>query len=89
MNRIPLATAAATMSAVLASTAAPAGEWKNQSFATKRQLVSQVIDCMKKRMSSDRLISYNDAAKACKAEVKRQFETAKSEPLVAADTVAK
>jgi hypothetical protein len=89
MNRIPLTTAMAAMSVVLAITAAPANEWKSQSLATKRQLVSQVIECMKKRMSSDRLISYNDAAKVCKAEVKRQVESASSGPLVAADSPAK
>jgi hypothetical protein len=44
---------------------------------------------MKKRMSSDRLISYNGAAKLCKDEVARRFENASPGPLVAADSPAK
>jgi hypothetical protein len=72
--------------ALLASAQAPADAWKSQSFAVKRQMVSQVIDCMKKRMSSNRLISYNDAAKLCKDEVARRFESAPAGPLVAADS---
>jgi hypothetical protein len=39
----------------------------------KRQLSS----CMSRRMASDRLLSYNDAAKACKIQVRsRKAETA-------------
>ena len=55
------------------------------SFSAKRQFVSQVVGCMKKRMAADQHISYNAAARACKEQVNRQFETANSDPLVAAD----
>jgi hypothetical protein len=75
--------------ALLASAQTPAGDWKGQSLATKRQAVAQVIDCMKKRMSSDRIISYNGAAKLCKDEVTRRFENASPGPLVAADSPVK
>jgi hypothetical protein len=40
---------------------------------------------MKKRMAADRYISYNEAARACKEQVNRQFDAANSGPLVAAD----
>jgi hypothetical protein len=83
-----LSFAIAIGAAVLASWA-HADEWKGQPLATKRQAVAQVIDCMKKRMSSDRLISYNGAAKLCKDEVTRRFENAPPGPLVAADSPAK
>jgi hypothetical protein len=84
MNRVPVVIG--MMGALLAGTQSSAVDWKNQSFATKRQAVSMVMDCMRKRMSRDRSISYNEAAKACKQEVARQFDSATPGALVAADT---
>jgi hypothetical protein len=87
MERASLAIATAV--AVLASTHAFADDWKGQSLATKRQVVSQVVDCMRKRMSSDRAISYNQAAKVCKDEVNRRYDAASAGPLVAAERAGK
>jgi len=75
-----------TTGAVVAASPAFALDWKAQPLAVKRQMVSQVISCMKKRMSSDRLISYNQAAKFCRETVEGQLEKSTSGPLVAADT---
>jgi hypothetical protein len=75
-----------TASAVVATSSAFALDWKAQPLAVKRQMVSQVISCMKKRMSSDRLISYNQAAKFCRETVEGQIEKSTAGPLVAADT---
>jgi hypothetical protein len=44
----------------------------SQSTASKRQLLVQVVDCMKKRMSADKVISYTAAAKVCKTQVNDQ-----------------
>jgi hypothetical protein len=76
----------AVLGALLAGTHASADNWKNQPPAAKRQAAGMVIDCMRKRMSRDRVISYNEAAKVCKLEVAKQFQSAPAEPLVAADT---
>ena len=57
-----------------------------QPVLSRRQMLTQVIDCMKKRMSASRTISYIEAAKACKEQL-RQSES--PGPLVAADTPAK
>ncbi len=84
-----LALAMVMTGAVLASTQASAGDWKSQPMANKRQMVAQVIDCMKKRMGSDRVISYNQAAKVCKDEVNRRFDASNAGPLVAADSPGK
>ena len=84
MNRVPVVIG--MLGALLAGTQGSAVDWKNQSQATKRQAVSLVIDCMRKRMSKDRSISYNEAARVCKQEVARQFDSAPSGALVAADT---
>jgi hypothetical protein len=54
---------------------------------TKRQMLTQVIGCMKKRMAASRTISYNEAAKVCKDQLKQTDSS--SPPLVAADTPAK
>ena len=43
----------------------------NQPALTKRQMITLMIDCMKKRMSADRAISYHEAAKTCKEDIKR------------------
>jgi hypothetical protein len=83
------ALAIAIGAAVLVSTQVSATDWKGRSLSSKRQVVAQVIDCMRKRMSSDRQISYNEAAKVCKGEVNRRVDTASSGPLVAADSPGK
>ena len=87
---IRVSTMIATMSVAFAATSA----WAVDSIAarppmTKRQMVGQIIDCMKKRMYSDRAISYNEAAKVCKNQVARQNDASASGALVAADTPTK
>ena len=81
MNRVPVVIG--MLGALLAGTQGSAVDWKNQSPATKRQAVSLVIDCMRKRMSKDRSISYNQAARECKEEVARRFDNASPGALVA------
>jgi hypothetical protein len=81
MKRLPLILASAT--AILATSHAFASDWKVQPLAVKRQMASQLISCMKKRMSGDRLISYNEASKRCRDEVQGQLEKATAGPLVA------
>lgn len=86
MNRLTLILA--TAGAVVATSQAIASDWKGKPLAVKRQMVSQVISCMKRRMSSDRLISYNQASKLCREQVQAKFEKASTGPLVA-ETTAK
>ncbi len=52
---------------------------QNASVVNKRQ----VVGCMTKRMSASRTVSYNDAKKACTAQLKPQADGA-SHPLTAA-----
>ena len=84
MKRLTLILAVA--GSVAATSPVFASDWKAQPLAVKRQMVSQVISCMKKRMSTDRQISYNQAAKFCRETVESQLEKSTSGPLVAADT---
>jgi hypothetical protein len=84
MNRFPVVVA--VLGALLAGAQGSAVDWKNQSLASKRQAVGMVIDCMRKRMSKDRSISYNEAARVCKQDIARQLDSAPSSALVAADT---
>ena len=84
MNRMPVVIG--MLGALLAGTQGSAVDWQNQSLSTKRQAMSLVVDCMRKRMSRDRSISYNEAARVCKQEVARQFDSVPSGALVAADT---
>ena len=87
MKRLPLILGCA--SAVLATSHAFSSDWKGQPRAVKRQMASQLISCMKKRMYGDRLISYNEAAKRCRDEVQGQLEKATAGPLVADSGPAK
>lgn len=71
---------------VLASSMSLAAD-PSHSFAAKRQYATQVIGCMRKRMSNDKYISYNQAAKDCKDWVAEQNQApVPAGPLVAADT---
>jgi hypothetical protein len=60
-----------------------------QATISKRQMVVQVVDCMKKRMSANKAISYNAAAKVCKNQVDNQSSSSESVALVASDSAAK
>jgi hypothetical protein len=86
MKRLSLILAVA--GTVGATSHAFASDFKAQPLAVKRQMVSQVISCMKRRMSTDRQVSYNQASKECRETVEGQLEKSTSGPLVAADTGA-
>jgi hypothetical protein len=80
MNRGVTAIAMAGLLLVAAQAVAIDG---GQPALTKRQMLTQVIGCMKKRMAASRTISYNDAAKVCKEQLKQSDNSSR---LVAADT---
>jgi hypothetical protein len=61
----------------------------SQPTMSKRHMVVQIVDCMKKRMSADKTISYNAAAKACKDQISKQTDNSPSGTLVASDTPTK
>lgn len=61
----------------------------SQSTMSKRQMIVQIVDCMKKRMSADKSHSYNEAMKACKDQINRESDDLSSGALVASDTSAK
>ena len=83
MNRLPLVVA--ITGAVLGTSSALAAD-PAHSISAKRQFASQVITCMRKRMASDKYVSYNQAAKICKDEVTKHLDGSDAGPLVAADT---
>jgi hypothetical protein len=56
---------------------------------SKRQMLLLVVTCMRKRMSSDKVISYSDAAKVCRNQVNEQSNTPVSVAKVASDSAAK
>ena len=61
----------------------------SQSTTSKRQMIVQIVDCMKKRMSADKSRSYNEAMKACKDQINRESDDLSSGALVASDARAK
>ena len=65
---------AVALTGALASAQAPAADpsTQNASVVNKRQMAG----CMTRRMSSSRTLSYNDAKKACTAQLKPQADGA-------------
>ena len=61
----------------------------SQSTMSKRQMIVQMVDCMKKRMSADKGRSYNEAMKACKDEMNKEGGNVSSGALVASETQPK
>lgn len=60
-----------------------------QPTMSKRQMIVQIVGCMKKRMSTNKTISYNEAAKACKDQINKQSNNSISGTLVASDAPSK
>jgi hypothetical protein len=83
MNRVM--TVIALSGVIFVGTRALAADSVSQSTMSKRQMVAQIISCMKKRMSANKNSSYNEAMKACKDQIKRENDELPSGPLVASD----
>ncbi|HXC10734.1 MAG TPA: hypothetical protein VNV61_17500 [Steroidobacteraceae bacterium] len=67
MNR--LLTVVATTGAICVVSQALAADSDNQSTMSERQLIAQIVGCMRARMSANKDSSYKDAYKACKNQV--------------------
>jgi hypothetical protein len=87
MNRV--VTMIALSGVVFVGTRALAVDSISQPTMSKRQLVAQIVGCMKKRMSANKNSSYNEAMKACKDQIKKGSDHLPSGALVASDTPAK
>jgi hypothetical protein len=48
----------------------------------RHQMMLETTDCMRRRMSADKVVSYNEAAKTCREQIRKQH--AQPAPLVAA-----
>jgi hypothetical protein len=86
MNR--LSTVMVITGAIFAGQQSLADELVHPPALSKRQMISLMIDCMKKRMAADRAISYHEAAKVCKEDIKRD-DGHPSSALVASDSQMK
>ncbi len=60
-----------------------------QPAMSKRQLIAQMVGCMRKQMSADHTISYNEAMKMCKDQMNTQSDNSAPRTLVASDAPAK
>jgi hypothetical protein len=49
----------------------------------KRQMIVKTIDCMRKRMAIDKVVSYNEAAKICRDQISKQRDQSAAGELVA------
>ena len=58
-------------------------------MTVKQQMIAKTIDCMRKRMSIDKVVSYNEAAKTCRNQASKQPEQSVSGALVASGRSAK
>ena len=87
MNRI--FTVVALSGAIFVGARALAVDSTNQPTMSKRQLIAQVVGCMKKQMSASNSISYNAAMKVCKDQLSKQSDNSTSRTLVASDGLTK
>jgi hypothetical protein len=87
MNR--LLTVIATTGVIFVGAQALAIDSIHQSTMSKRQMIVQIVGCMKKRMAANRSSSYNEAMKACKDQINKEGDSLTSGALVASDTPAK
>ena len=87
MNRV--LTMIAVTSVIFAGEQAFAVDSISQPTIGKRHSILQIVGCMKKRMSANKTISYNEAAKACKDQTNKPSDNSPSGALVASDTPAK
>jgi hypothetical protein len=74
---------------IFAGTQALAADSTSQPTMSKRKTIAQMVGCMRKRMSANRSISYNDSMKACKDQMNKKNDNLPSGALVASDTPAK
>jgi hypothetical protein len=87
MNRLLIGIA--TAGAIFVSSQALAVDSVNQSAMSKRQMIAQIVSCMKRRMSANKDSSYKEAMKACKDQLNKERDNSPSGALVASDTQAK
>jgi hypothetical protein len=74
---------------IFAGTPALADDSTSPPTMSKRQMIVQMLGCMRKRMSANKNGSYNDAMKACKDQISKQSDNLPSGALVASDPPAK
>lgn len=86
MNHVLTAIA---MTGLLIGAQALAADSTAQPTMSKRQLIAQLVGCMRKQMSANNTISYNEAMKACKDQISKQTDQSASRTLVASDTLTK
>ena len=75
--------------AICAGTQSLAVDSPDASRTSKRQMIVQMVDCMRKRMSANKSRAYNDALRACKKDQAKESDELPSGALVASDTPAK
>jgi hypothetical protein len=82
-------TAIALTGVIFVGTQALAVDSTSPPTMSKRQMIAQIVGCMRKRMAANKNSSYNDAMKACKDQINKQSDNLASGALVASDTPAK
>lgn len=87
MSSVTIAIALAGV--ICVGTQAQAVDFTSAPTMSKRQILVQVVGCMRKRMSVNKNSSYNDAMKACKEQMNKQSDSSSSSALVASATPAK
>ena len=87
MNRV--FTVIAMTSVMLVGERALAVDSVSQSKMSKRQLIAQMVGCMRKQMSANNTISYNEAMKVCKDQMSKQNDNSAARTLVASDAQTK
>jgi hypothetical protein len=73
---------------MLVGARALAADSVTQSTMSKRQLIAQMVGCVRKQMSARKTISYNEAMKVCRDRINDQSDSSAPRTLVASHTLA-
>jgi len=64
-------------------------ESKNQSATSKRQMIEQIVGCVKRRMAAVKDSSYKEAIKVCNDQINKGSDNLQSDAVVASGNQAK
>jgi len=84
MNRLP--TLVVTLAAMCVASRAIATDSGNSATISKRQMITQIAGCMKRRMAAERDSSYREVMKICKNQINQGGDNLPSGAALASDS---
>jgi hypothetical protein len=84
-----LLVAIATTGVICLASQAHGTDPKNQSAPSKRQMIEQIVGCVKRQLAADKDSSYKEAMRVCKNQINKGSDHLQSDAVVASGNQAK